>query len=349
MESSSTVVQAAIKRSDPYVASHIQEACKYAFAGTNIPAEVFPYKKKSVGKVRDIYYGEETVVLISTDRQSAFDRHIARVPFKGQVLNLASQWWFREVKEKLNIPNAVISVPDPNVTIAKLCTPFPIEFVMRGYLTGSTSTSIWVNYEKGMRTYCGVPLPDGMVKNQRLPMGNILTPTTKDDLHDELISAEEIISQGMMAKEDWEICAKYAKDLFDFGQRVALERGLILVDTKYEFGKGPDGTIYLIDEVHTPDSSRYWIADTFEAKMAAGKNPDNIDKEFLRVWFTNNCDPYKDEVLPPAPTELVCELSRRYVMLYEMITGETFQFPEPKDVEARVTENVVGFFKTAAQ
>jgi phosphoribosylaminoimidazole-succinocarboxamide synthase len=153
----------------------------------------------------------------------------------------------------------------------------------------------------------------------------------------------------MMAKEDWEICAKYAKDLFDFGQRVALERGLILVDTKYEFGKGPDGTIYLIDEVHTPDSSRYWIADTFEAKMAAGKNPDNIDKEFLRVWFTNNCDPYKDEVLPPAPTELVCELSRRYVMLYEMITGETFQFPEPKDVEARVTENVVGFFKTAAQ
>ncbi len=211
---------------------------------------------------------------------------------------------------------------------------------MRGYLTGSTNTSIWVNYEKGMRSYCGHILPDGLSKNQRLPMGNLLTPTTKDDVHDELISAEEIISKEMMTKADWDVCADYAIRLFEFGQKVALDRGLILVDTKYEFGKAADGTILLIDEVHTPDSSRYWIADTFEARFAAGKNPDNVDKEFLRVWFSSHCDPYKDEKLPEAPVDLVSELSRRYVMLYEMITAEKFVFPEPKDVEARITENV---------
>jgi phosphoribosylaminoimidazole-succinocarboxamide synthase len=336
-------VQVAIEATTPYVQSHIDKAREFSFSGTDISESVLPRIKKSVGKVRDIYYGDELVVLISTDRQSAFDRQIAKVPFKGQVLNLTSQWWFKEAKE-IGIPNAVIAVPDPNVTIAKACTPFPIEFVMRGYLTGSTSTSIWVNYEKGMRKYCGHDLPDGLVKNQKLPMGNLLTPTTKDDLHDELISEDEIIAKGMMTKADYEQCAQYAHRLFEFGQQVAAKRGLILVDTKYEFGKAKDGTILLIDEVHTPDSSRYWIADTYDALFAEGKNPENVDKEFLRIWFGKNCDPYKDATLPEAPAELVNELSRRYIMLYEMITGEKFVFPEPRDVNQRVTDNVVHYF-----
>jgi phosphoribosylaminoimidazole-succinocarboxamide synthase len=233
--------------------------------------------------------------------------------------------------------------PDPNVTIAKKCTPFPIEFVMRGYLTGSTSTSIWVNYNNGMRQYCGHTLPDGLIKNQKLPMGNLLTPTTKDDVHDELISEEEVISKGFMTKADWDKCAEYSHKLFEFGQQIALQRGLILVDTKYEFGKDSQGTIFLIDEVHTPDSSRYWIADTYDALFAAGKNPENVDKELLRVWFNEHCDPYKDETLPEAPVELVNELSRRYIMLYEMITGEKFQFPEPRDVHQRIVDNVTKF------
>jgi phosphoribosylaminoimidazole-succinocarboxamide synthase len=340
METSSPVVKAAVERTLPYVASHFEPAADLAFSGTDIPQSVLPHKRKAVGKVRDIYYCEDKVVLISTDRQSAFDRQIAKVPFKGQVLNLTSQWWFAAVKEKLGIPNAVISIPDPNVTIAQPCTPFPIEFVMRGYMTGSTSTSIWMNYDKGMREYCGHTLPDGLVKNQKLPMGNLLTPTTKDEKHDELISAASVVSEGHMTQADWDVCADYAQRLFAFGQEVAASRGLILVDTKYEFGRGPDGTILLIDEVHTPDSSRYWIADTYDERMKAGKSPENIDKELVRLWFTKNCDPYKDATLPAAPKDLVCELSRRYVMLYEMITGDKFAFPEARDVQQRVTENV---------
>ena len=202
---------------------------------------------------------------------------------------------------------------------------------MRGYVTGSTSTSLWTNYNKGVRQYCGHDLPDGLVKNQKLE-SNLLTPTTKDTVHDELISAEEIVSSGRMSQEDWDTCAAYSMNLFDFGQRIAAERGLILVDTKYEFGKDASGNIVVIDEIHTPDSSRAWIAGSYEDRMKEGKDPENIDKEFLRLWFREHCDPYKDEVLPEAPVELVNELSRRYIMLYELITGETFQFP-PQDQE----------------
>eukprot|EP00298_Acanthocystis_sp_HF-20_P006572 c16391_g1_i1.p1 GENE.c16391_g1_i1~~c16391_g1_i1.p1 ORF type:complete len:219 (-),score=85.52 c16391_g1_i1:18-674(-) len=216
---------------------------------------------------------------------------------------------------------------------------------MRAYMTGSTSTSIWQNYSKGLRSYCGHQLPDGIKQNEKLPMGNILTPTTKSEVHDELISAEEVVSGKHMTQEDWNVCAEYAHKLFKFGQDVASQRGLILVDTKYEFGKDSEGNILLIDEVHTPDSSRYWIAESYEQRVAEGKSPENVDKELLRQWYTKNSDPYKDEVLPKAPGELVAELSRRYVMLFEMITGEKFVFPQPTDVKQRVRDNIVSYFK----
>lgn len=295
--------------------------------------------KKYVGKVRDRYDLGETLVLVTTDRQSAFDRLLASVPFKGQVLNQTSAWWFERTKHI--VPNHVISIPDPNVTIAKKYKVIPVEFVMRSYLTGSTSTSIWTHYEKGERNFCGNKLPDGMVKNQPLGEETIITPSTKSDERDESVSPQQIIDDGLMTKEDWERASKIAKELFAFGQKTAAEHGLILVDTKYELGMDTDGTIVLIDEIHTPDSSRYWIADSYEERFRAGKEPENIDKEFLRLWFKDNSDPYKDDKLPEAPKELVVELSRRYIQLYEMITGQTFEFPDTKvPVNERITQAV---------
>ena len=278
-----------------------------------------------IGKVRDRFECGDKVALITTDRMSGFDRELCTVPFKGQVLNLTSAWWFRHTENI--IPNHVLAIPDANVTIGRKCKPFPIEFVMRGYITGSTSTSLWTNYEKGVRKYCGIDLPEGLRKNQKL-WENLITPTTKSDVHDELISPEEVVRRGLMTQADWDYCSAKAKELFAFGQKVADEHGLILVDTKYEFGKDEEGTIRLIDEIHTPDSSRYWISATYEDRFKAGENPDNIDKEFLRSWYKSHCDPYKDEVLPEAPADLVDELSRRYIELYELITGENFEFPD---------------------
>ncbi|KAK8798810.1 hypothetical protein WA158_007894 [Blastocystis sp. Blastoise] len=284
-----------------------------------------------IGKVRDRFEVDNKVVLSTTDRLSGFDRILCSVPFKGQVLNLTSAWWFKQTEHI--IPNHVLSVPDANVTIGMKCTPFPIEFVVRGYITGSTSTSMWTNYANGVRNYCGIQLPEGLVKNQKL-WENMITPTTKSDVHDELIGLKEIVSRGIMSQEDLDYCAEKALEIFNFGQKVARDHGLLLVDTKYEFGKDENGQIRLIDEIHTPDSSRYWIASTYAQRMAEGKNPDNIDKEFVRSWFREHCDPYKDEVLPEAPAELVNELSRRYIELYELITGEDFDFSYMK-VEAK--------------
>jgi phosphoribosylaminoimidazole-succinocarboxamide synthase len=247
------------------------------------------------------------------------------VPFKGQVLNLTSAYWFDMTKDI--IPNHIMSVPHPNVSIVKKCTPFPIEFVVRSYMTGSTSTSIWKNYQDGVRKYCGHDLPDGMKKNQKLEK-TILTPTTKEEEHDRPISEAEIIAEGWMKQEDFDVCAKAALAVFSKGQEIAAQRGLILVDTKYEFGKDDSGVIHLIDEVNTPDSSRYWLANSYQDRIAAGKEPENIDKEFLRLWFRDNCDPYKDEKIPDAPKHLVVELSRRYVQLYETITGKEFEFQD---------------------
>jgi len=277
------------------------------------------------GKVRDrIEVDDETIALVTTDRQSGFDRQLALVPFKGAILNLTSAFWFEQTKDI--IKNHIVAIPHPYVTIARKCEPFPIEFVVRSYMTGSTDTSIWKNYSKGVRNYCGHKLPEGMVKNQKLAK-NILTPTTKEEEHDRPISAEEIIAEKWMTQDDWDVCAEAALKVFALGQKIAAEHGLILVDTKYEFGRDlKTGEILLIDEVHTPDSSRYWLASSYEERIAKGMEPDNIDKEFLRLWFRERCDPYKEKVLPEAPRDLVLELSRRYITLFEMITWDHFDF-----------------------
>jgi phosphoribosylaminoimidazole-succinocarboxamide synthase len=275
-----------------------------------------------IGKVRDSYDLGNKLLLITTDRQSAFDRVLASVPFKGQVLNLVSAWWFEKTRDI--VENHVISVPDPNALLARKCDVFPVEFIVRGYLTGSTSTSAWTLYNGGMRNICGNRLPDGMVKNQRFPEP-IITPTTKSDEHDESITPAEIVASELMSAEEWDKASDVAMKLFQRGVSLASANGLILVDTKYELAKDGSGGIVLVDEIHTPDSSRYWIANSFEERLDQGEEPENIDKEFLRLWFKEHCNPYADEVLPAAPRELIVELSYRYIMLYEMITGTTFE------------------------
>ena len=292
------------------------------------------------GKVRDSYVMDDRIVLITTDRQSAFDRVLASVPFKGQVLNQVSAFWFEKTRDI--VPNHVIDIPDPNVTVARKCEVFPIEFVMRGYLTGSTSTSAWTQYAAGERNICGNVLPDGMVKNQRFDEP-ILTPTTKDDEHDESISAEEIVSRGIIEKRVWEQLEETAFELFERGQKIAAEHGLILVDTKYELGRDDKGEIVLIDEIHTPDSSRWWLVEGYQKRFDEGLEPENIDKELLRLWFKEHCDPYNDKELPLAPDDLVVELSSRYIRLYEMITGETFKANPDENVHARMAKNLAGF------
>ena len=293
---------------------------------------------KKTGKVRDQYGAGNKIVLITTDRQSAFDRVLAAIPFKGQVLNQTSAWWFKKTEHI--IENHLVEMPDPNVIIAKKCKVIPIEFVVRGYITGSTSTSLWTVYNNGDREYCGNALPEGLIKNQKLN-NSMLTPTTKEEHHDRPISPENIIKEGWMTKEDWAYCSKVALDLFSFGQKIASEHGMILVDTKYEMGVDESGNILLIDEIHTPDSSRYWIKNTYEQRIADGLEPENIDKEFLRLWFVDNCDPYNDDQLPPAPEDLVVELSNRYIYLYETITGERFPMPiEGEPIKNRIINNL---------
>lgn len=305
---------------------------------TNLHLSVPSLKSKTRGKVRDIYDAGDYLVLVTTDRQSAFDRVLASIPFKGQVLNEASLWWFGQTQHIT--PNAIVSSPDKNVTIAKKCSVFPVEFVVRGYVTGSTDTSLWTVYKNGVRNYCGNLLPDDLVKSQRLP-ANILTPTTKAADHDVPVTPDEIVKSGLMTQDEYDEASRKALSLFEYGQRVASENGLILVDTKYEFGKSRDGTVMLIDEVHTPDSSRYWIAHSYEERFKNGLEPENVDKEFLRLWFKKNCNPYEDEVLPAAPEELVSELAWRYIFLFETITKSKFQIPMTKEpIHDRISRNV---------
>lgn len=302
------------------------------------------------GKVRDQYRfttvdaqgaREELVALVTTDRQSAFDRVLAAIPFKGAVLNLTAAWWFKHTEHI--IPNHVVAVPHPYVTVAKLCTPFPVEFVVRGYITGSTSTSLWKNYNNGVHNYCGIQFEEGLIKNQKLDY-NVLTPTTKADEGDEPIAPVDVVKRGLMTQADWDVCANAAMKLFEFGQHVASEHGLILVDTKYEFGRAADGAICLIDEVHTPDSSRFWIATSYAARIEKKEEPQNVDKEFLRLWFRDHCDPYDmTKELPAAPADLVDELGRRYVMLYELITGESFDLDAAAEGPQTIVEAMAPF------
>ena len=288
------------------------------------------------GKVRESYEIDDgSFALVTTDRQSAFDRILASVPFKGQVLNLTSAWWFEKTHHI--VESHLLSIPDPNVSLVKRCKPFPVEFVVRGYITGSSNTSLWVNYAKGIRKYCGIDFPDGLNKNQKLE-NVVITPTTKSDEGDVPISPEEIVDQGLMTQSHWDYCSAKAVELFKYGQHEAEKKGFILVDTKYEMGLSAEGEVLLIDELHSPDSSRYWRLNSYETRYNEGKEPENIDKEFLRLWFKDNCDPYKDEKLPEAPTELIVELALRYIQIYEELTGSKFDFPSSnEDVNLRVS------------
>jgi phosphoribosylaminoimidazole-succinocarboxamide synthase len=292
--------------------------------------------KKYKGKVRDVYVADDKIFLIATDRQSAFDRNLANIPFKGQVLTQTSYFWFDKTRDIIG--NHVVEVPDPNVMVCKKLKVFPVEVVVRGYITGVTSTSAWTAYQKGVRNFCGNILPEGLRKNQKFEKP-IITPTTKSEEHDEKISPDEIVNRGLMTQEQWDFVADKALKLFERGTEIAAKHGLILVDTKYEFGYDDKGDIYLIDEIHTPDSSRFWLKDSYEERFANNEEPEYIDKEFLRLWFKEHCDPYKDEKLPEAPQELVVELSKRYIRLYEMITGGHFK-AEVGPVSERIRKNL---------
>jgi phosphoribosylaminoimidazole-succinocarboxamide synthase len=275
--------------------------------------------------------------IIVTDRISAFDHNVGVLPLKGQMLNHIAAWWFERTKQLA--PNHVISVPDPNVMRVHECTPLPVEMVVRGYLTGTTSTSIWVHYEKGARTFCGHALADGMKRDQRLPKP-LLTPSTKaaHGDHDVSASREEILKLTGMNPKDFDTAANYAMELFAFGQRVCAERGLILVDTKYEFGKTRDGRIVVIDEIHTPDSSRYWIAGSYEERFRAGQTPESLDKDNVRRFLGEQG--YKgDGPVPVIPDEVRILASERYAAAIETITGAPF-VPNTEDALPRLRRNL---------
>ena len=292
------------------------------------------------GKVRESYdLPDGRRVMIATDRQSAFDVVLAAVPYKGQVLNQTATFWFAETEDIC--PNHIIDVPDPNVVIGKRLDMLPIEMVVRDYMTGSTDTSIWPMYDRGERVMYGVTFPDGLVKNQKLPQ-TILTPTTKGAVgeHDRPITPAEIVEQGLLTQAQWDELAELSLAVFARGREVAAKNGLILVDTKYEFGIDEDGRITLADEIHTPDSSRYWIEESYAAKLAASENPDSLDKEFLRLWIAARCDPYKDPI-PEIPADTLMEFAEKYVRLYEQVTGETFErAPMDRPVRDRIRDNL---------
>jgi phosphoribosylaminoimidazole-succinocarboxamide synthase len=296
------------------------------------------------GKVRDVYLRPRDVVLVATDRHSSFDRIIAYVPGKGEVLNRLSAYWFEQTKDI--VPNHVLALPDPNVTVAKRCAPLPIEAVMRGYLSGVTGTSLWTRYAKGERDFGSFRLPDGMRKNEKL-REPVFTPSTKEQEHDRNVTPQEIVESGLMARDLLERVADISRRLFLRGRELAQARGLILVDTKYEFGLDADGALTLIDEVHTPDSSRYWQVDSYEARIARGEEPEYFDKEFLRLWFMDHCDPYNDATLPEAPADMVEELARRYAAIFTQLSGETVSAGD-ENIEERIRRNLAAHLRRAS-
>ena len=275
---------------------------------------------KIAGKVRDIYDRGDKLILITTDRHSSFDRIIAHIPWKGQVLNQISARWFEYTKDI--VPNHVLATPDPNVTVARKCKLVPIEAVVRGYLTGVTDTAIWTRYGKGQRDIGGIAIAEGMKKNQKLPQP-LFDPTTKEAVHDRVLTPEQMIAEGFVTQDLFDRIKKTAMALYPRGQDIAARRGLILVDTKYEFGTDENGGLVLIDEIGTPDPSRYCGSAVYDT-LPRGEEPEYFDKEFLRLWFIKNSAPYADAKLPDAPEDLVQELSRRYIQMYEEIADEMF-------------------------
>ena len=293
------------------------------------------------GKVRDSYdLPDGRRVMIASDRQSAFDIVLAAVPYKGQVLTQTANFWFGETAEIC--VNHIIDMPDPNVVICKRLDMLSVEIVVRDYMTGSTETSIWPMYQHGERVMYGINFPEGLKKNEELP-NTILTPTTKGVFgeHDEPTSPEEIIETGRLTQAQWDELAALSLAIFRKGRDIAAANGLILVDTKYEFGVDPStGQITLADEIHTPDSSRYWLMESYASRLADGQEPESLDKEFLRLWITSQCDPYKDPV-PNIPPNTLLEFSRKYVRLFEQVTGQTFAHaPMDRPVIERILENL---------
>ena len=318
--------------------SAIDESLLRAQLGKTLDATDFPaLGAKYEGKVRDCYTKDGRRTLIVSDRLSAFDVVLGTIPFKGQVLNQMAAHWFELTKDL--VPNHVISVPDPTVMIATECQLLPVEFVMRAYITGVTSTSIWTHYKNGARTFCGHELPDGMKKNQKLPKA-LLTPSTKAEKgdHDKSVSRAEILEMGALSAADFDAAAEMCARLFAFGQAEALKRGLILVDTKYEIGRKPDGTLCFIDEIHTPDSSRYWYADDYQARFDKGEEPRGLDKEYVRRTLAEQG--YKGDGPPPKLTDEVrVEAARRYIQVCELITGRPF-VPNAEEPLARIKRNL---------
>ena len=298
------------------------------------------------GKVRDNYdLPDGRRIIIATDRLSAFDVALAAIPFKGQVLTQTARYWFEQTK---NIcPNHVIAYPDPNVLIAQRVKILPVEVVVRAYLTGSTATAILPRYKAGERVLYGNRLPDGLRDNEKLPLP-IITPTTKADQgeHDEPLTAQDILSRNLLTDKQWQEVSHYALALFAKGQELAQDKGLILVDTKYEFGITPEGHILLADEIHTPDSSRYWLSASYDQLFSEGKKPESFDKDFIRNWVISRCDPYK-EAPPPIPADMVARTAEVYINAFEMITGASFALPAPDTHPlARIRENLKGYFQT---
>jgi phosphoribosylaminoimidazole-succinocarboxamide synthase len=311
----------------------LQVALSNAFDSVDLP---FLGQKRS-GKVREIYEHNDLLILITTDRLSAFDRILGLVPFKGQILNQLSAFWFEQTRDILN--NHFLESPDPNVTVARRCHPLPVEVVVRGYISGVTTTSLWYRYSQGERTIYGIDFPEGLQKNDPLPKP-IITPTTKarNGGHDERITSAEVVAQGLIDPETWMRIQGAAVELFQRGQAIACRGGLILVDTKYEFGISADGEVLLIDEIHTPDSSRFWIADSYAERQAANQEPENFDKEFVRLYYAEHG--YRGDGEPfPLPADLAMGAAARYIRAYEMITGRSFE-PGEYPVGERIVQNL---------
>jgi len=301
----------------------------------------FPGQKSLYkGKVRDVYnIDDRFLVMVASDRISAFDVVLPRgIPYKGQVLNqIASK--FLDATADI-CPNWKIASPDPNVTIGRFCRIYPVEMIIRGYLTGSS----WRTYQKGAREICGVPVPDGMKEHQRFPWP-IITPTTKAaEGHDEDITESELLSRGLIPADEYDKIKNYTHALFRRGTEMAAEKGLILVDTKYEFGKGADGRIYLCDEIHTPDSSRYFYLDGYEERQAKGGQQRQLSKEFVREWLmANGFMGHEGQQVPEMSDAWIMEISERYIELYERITGEKFNRTRSDDIVKRVGDNILGW------
>ncbi|MBS9768574.1 MAG: phosphoribosylaminoimidazolesuccinocarboxamide synthase [Flavobacteriaceae bacterium] len=305
----------------------------------------FP-KQKSVykGKVREVYnINDELLVMIATDRLSAFDVVLPRqIPFKGQILNQIAYKMMKATEDI--VPNWIIATPDPNVAVGHLCTPFKVEMVIRGYLSGHSARE----YKAGKRTLCGVTMPEGLRENDPFPTP-IITPSTKADngMHDEDISREDILKKGIVSEEDYLILEDYTRKLFKKGTEIAKERGLILVDTKYEFGKTKDGKIVLIDEIHTPDSSRYFYLEGYEERQEKGLPQKQLSKEFVRQWLIENGFQGKEgQSVPEMTDEKVTEISNRYIELYEKITGQAFEKSDISNIEQRIEQNILSFLKS---